>query len=277
MFPGIDTISYMFSSSNGCNSKTTSILKIKNCVPPLEIVEKINKPFLQLDGSYNVRISILVKNSSSYNFDSVQLNNDLKNTFISPTSFKIKSFNAFGNLLANSSYDGVNDKNLLTYKSKVMALQKDSLEIVVNFNPNGFVGNLFNQTDLSALSPFGWVKNSSSNLDELNGNITAAPSKLVIEEIGIFVPDAFSPNGDGVNDYFQIGHPSNTKVVLNVYNRWGVLVYANDNYANDWYGNGVGSFLGKKLLDGTYYYNVTIRYTNAALNKKLAGFITLKR
>ncbi len=277
LFVGIDTISYAVTSASGCINKTISILKIKNCLPPLEIVEKISKPVIQGDGTYNVTISIYVKNPSAFNFDSVQLSNDLKKTFISPTTFKLKSLNAFGSLVANSSFDGNANKDLLTYKSKVMANQRDSVVLVVNFSANGFVGNLFNQTDLNALSPYGWVTNTSSNLDELTGSISLAPSKFVIEEIEIFVPDAFSPNGDGVNDRFQIGRPSNTKVSLSVYNRWGVMVYTNDNYANEWDGYGVGSFLGKKLLEGTYFYNVTIRYSNPALNKKLAGYITLKR
>jgi len=277
LFVGIDTISYTVTNSTGCINKVISILKIKNCLPPLEVVEKISKPVIQGDGTYNVTISIYVKNPTALNFDSVQLNNDLKKTFISPTTFKLKSLNAYGGLVANSSFDGITNKDLLTYKSKSMANQRDSVVLVVNFSANGFVGNLFNQTDLNAFSPYGWVTNTSSNLDELTGAISVAPSKFVIEEIQVFIPDAFSPNGDGVNDRFQIGRPSNTKVSLSVYNRWGVMVYTNDNYANEWDGYGVGSFLGKKLLEGTYYYNVTIRYTNPALNKKLAGFITLKR
>ena len=277
LFVGIDTISYTVTNSTGCINKVISILKIKNCLPPLEIIEKISKPVIQGDGTYNVTISIYVKNPTAFNFDSVQLSNDLRKTFISPTTFKLKSLNAFGSLAANNSFDGVANKDLLTYKSKAMANQRDSVVLVVNFSANGFVGNLFNQTDLNALSPYGWVTNTSSNLDDLTGSISVAPSKIVIEEIEIFVPDAFSPNGDGVNDRFQIGRPSNTKVSLSVYNRWGVMVYTNDNYANEWDGYGVGSFLGKKLLEGTYFYNVTIRYSNPALNKKLTGYITLKR
>ncbi len=277
LFVGIDTISYTVTNSTGCINKVISILKIKNCLPPLEIIEKVSKPVIQGDGTYNVTISIYVKNPTALNFDSVQLSNDLKKTFISPTTFKLKSLNAFGSLVANSSFDGIANKDLLTYKSKAIANQKDSVVMVVNFSANGFVGNLFNQIDLNAFSPYGWSSNTSSNLDELTGAISVTPSKIVIEEIQVFVPDAFSPNGDGVNDRFQIGHPSNTKVSLSVYNRWGVMVYTNDNYANEWDGYGVGSFLGKKLLEGTYFYNVTIRYSNPALNKKLAGYITLKR
>lgn len=61
------------------------------------------------------------------------------------------------------------------------------------------------------------------------------------------VPNIFTPNGDGINDYFIIEnierYPNST---LEVFNRWGKIVYKSDNYKNDWNGNG--------LATGTYYY-----------------------
>ncbi len=64
---------------------------------------------------------------------------------------------------------------------------------------------------------------------------------------------AFTPNGDGINDKWLI---SNGNCLLtaqvNVYNRYGSLVYENSNYQNDW----DGTYKGKPLPDGTYYYKI---------------------
>jgi hypothetical protein len=49
LYVGIDTISYTVTSAGGCVNKATSILKIKNCLAPLEITEKISKPAIQGD------------------------------------------------------------------------------------------------------------------------------------------------------------------------------------------------------------------------------------
>ena len=69
------------------------------------------------------------------------------------------------------------------------------------------------------------------------------------EEFIIF--SGFSPNGDGVNDFFTIRGverlPGNH---LLVFNRWGNQVYEAWDYKNDW----DGTWNGKKLPDGTYFY-----------------------
>jgi gliding motility-associated-like protein len=66
------------------------------------------------------------------------------------------------------------------------------------------------------------------------------------------IPEVFSPNGDGVNDYFiipDIDYFTNNTLVI--YNRWGNLVYAVDGYVGQWDGS---SSENEQLTDGTYYY-----------------------
>jgi gliding motility-associated-like protein len=63
----------------------------------------------------------------------------------------------------------------------------------------------------------------------------------------ITVPNVFTPNGDGFNDvlkFTNLEYHINSRLV--VYNRWGRIVYENDDYKNDWDGGG--------LDDGVYYF-----------------------
>ena len=54
------------------------------------------------------------------------------------------------------------------------------------------------------------------------------------------VPNVFTPNADGQNDYWVIKHlPPATSVAI--YNRWGQRVYFSENYTNDWGGEGLPS------------------------------------
>ncbi len=70
------------------------------------------------------------------------------------------------------------------------------------------------------------------------------------DECEVFIPEVFTPNGDGVNDVFELGRlPFQAVVKIQVYNRWGALVYANDAYQNDWRGNNIE---GGGLPAGTY-------------------------
>ena len=77
----------------------------------------------------------------------------------------------------------------------------------------------------------------------------------------MFIPNVFTPNGDGKNDTFVIASAENagatpsSEVVLDdfyvsneliIYNRWSQVVYETKNYQNDWDGD--------DLPDGVYFY-----------------------
>lgn len=85
------------------------------------------------------------------------------------------------------------------------------------------------------------------------------------------IADAFSPNGDGFNDVFMINSlsdfPDNE---VYIYNRWGNLVFYTPNYQNDWR----GTFQGKDLPDGTYFYVIKL---NNELGEVFTGPLLLLR
>ncbi len=54
--------------------------------------------------------------------------------------------------------------------------------------------------------------------------------------------------GDGKNDFLKLACKK-----LEIFNRYGMVVYSKNNYSNDWYGQ---SDSGSELPDGTYFYVV---------------------
>jgi gliding motility-associated-like protein len=70
------------------------------------------------------------------------------------------------------------------------------------------------------------------------------------------IPEIFTPNGDGKNDPFYIpGLDAYPNCKLEIYNRWGNLIYEAMPYKNDWDGTPNKSSMGKgKLPVGTYFY-----------------------
>ena len=75
---------------------------------------------------------------------------------------------------------------------------------------------------------------------------------FVIEVQGIpEIHNVFTPNGDGTNDYFDFGEYAMKSVNVNLYNRWGELVYTWNTPNNKWDGRGLD---GEDLLEGVYYY-----------------------
>lgn len=96
------------------------------------------------------------------------------------------------------------------------------------------------------------------------GNNTATASTDVV---ALRIPNAFSPNGDGLNDVFEIiGLALFEENELFIFNRWGTEVYRMKDYRNTWDGG--------TLNEGTYYYVLRIKMENGKM-ETFKGYVTL--
>jgi gliding motility-associated-like protein len=113
--------------------------------------------------------------------------------------------------------------------------------------------------------------------------IAPPPSSTPCE---VFIPNGFSPNDDGINDYFVIDYCEDLpNVKVEIYNRWGNLVFEKEGYGNIdrwgtvlawWDGRSSnGMNVGKeKLPAGTYFY--ILNFNDGNMEPK-AGTIFLNR
>ena len=236
-------------------------------------------PELQADGTFLLTFTIISSNLRSELLDSVKIKDDLTKVFPATVKFQVLNISASGKLIANELYDGISQIELLSDGSQLAGLQKDSVVLVLKVTPNGFTGPLNNTAIQVAKSPLGTFTVNSNDPLEGDGLTARIPTKFTIPTIDIFIPSGFSPNRDGVNDYFVITRPFNTSINLEIFNRWGNLVYKSADYKNDWDGRGnqPNNILGEPLPDGTYYYIVTATDKTTGNIRKFASFITLKR
>lgn len=177
----------------------------------------------------------------------------------------------------------------------------DSIEVTFNEAPTSDAGqdqylDFEFETDLSAVSPAigvgewslisgnGDIWNPSDSLSHVsnlmvgenifrwavvNGNCPAAEDDVSIFINDIWVPEAITPNGDGVNDYLEVKGIENSENHVQIFNRWGQLVYEQSNYQNDWDGY---SSDGVMLEDETYFYIIKVNN-----DRIFNGYIVLKR
>jgi gliding motility-associated-like protein/uncharacterized repeat protein (TIGR01451 family) len=107
---------------------------------------------------------------------------------------------------------------------------------------------------------------SAQETDPNLQNNVSTDSKSIV---GIIVPNVFTPNGDGLNDTFQLpGLELYEANELTIVNRWGGTVYEKKGYQGDWAGTG--------LNEGTYFYLLKVK---TAGNKweVYKGFVTILR
>ncbi|MHC8949729.1 DUF7507 domain-containing protein [Sphingobacterium hungaricum] len=112
------------------------------------------------------------------------------------------------------------------------------------------------------------VDNFTYTVKDINGGVSNV-AKVTIVTKGFFIPNTFTPNGDGVNDTFKIlGAHIFDKIELEVINRHGASIYRNANYKDEWDGNG--------MADGTYYFIIN-GYSNGAKSYSHKGTVTVIR
>jgi gliding motility-associated-like protein len=83
---------------------------------------------------------------------------------------------------------------------------------------------------------------------------------VLCNNANVFIPNTFSPNGDGANDIF---YPRGSGIfqvkILRVFNRWGETVFEKSNlYANDISAGWNGTFKGAKLLPDIFVYTMDV-------------------
>lgn len=95
----------------------------------------------------------------------------------------------------------------------------------------------------------------------------------VIVDYSFEIPNAFSPNGDGLNDFFQIKHLEKLDAFrLQIFNRWGTLIYEQKGLSDFW----DGTYNGSPVPVATYYY-VFEYELNGEKQKPKKDFISLIR
>jgi len=85
--------------------------------------------------------------------------------------------------------------------------------------------------------------------------------------------EAFTPNGDGINDLWLITNGNCLiSATAQVFNRYGAKVFESNDYRNTWN----GTYKGKPLPDGTYYYVISFKLVNGKM-VVLKGNVTILR
>jgi len=287
--PIVSTNYSVVADNLGCKSYTTVFVQVQECIRTTFGVTNADGGPVLSGNLYKINFTVTAVNSSLQNLGNVILNDNLETTFVDPCTYTLveapKIISHASGLKINSLFDGSVSNLSLTDPdfSTMVPGKRDRISFSVLLDPHGYYGVLKNRvigfardqnnqtlTDTSN-NGFDWDPDQDGNPTN-NNEITP----LEIELIELFIPEGFSPNGDGIYDFFVIKGLNGRSVNISIFNRWGNKVYERDNYDNTWDGsvNVNGLIFGKGLLpEGTYYYVLQFQDGN---KENRTGFLVLR-
>jgi gliding motility-associated-like protein/uncharacterized repeat protein (TIGR01451 family) len=276
------------------SSPTPVVLGPYTGSPHIGLALAITDTLRQADGSYNVTYTLVVRNFGNEVLRNIAITDTLANVFNTQTGAAYRivrgpfTTSTGSTLKLNTGFDGQASPYLVfgDSTSTLAVGQVDTIRFVINVASTGSTTATFqNSAYGTATALSGAVSDRSTDglLADLNDNNSpgdsneSQPTPLTLPPTNnsFFIPEGFSPNGDGVNDLFVIRGTTGLTVSLEVYNRWGHMVYRQDDYKNDWDGtSNTGILLDaeKGLPDGTYYYIV-----RTSDGRKFVRYMTIYR
>ena len=196
----------------------------------------------------------------------------LRDAATSCTSALQYTVNAFPKPIADFSFfpqNPVENEDEVVFKNKSSG---DHLsDFVWSFNDNG-VQN-FNTKNASYLYTMpGTFQVALVVRNEFNCADTVVKSINVEPDFSFYIPNAFTPDGDGRNDNFSAVLRSTKFFSLKIYNRWGIELFYTTDSSEGWN----GTFHGSECPADSYSWQIELTTANG-LKKQLSGLVVLVR
>ena len=149
---------------------------------------------------------------------------------------------------------------MCAHQARILTAEQPNYNNLYNFIWS--TGNSSTMQTLSDMSPGIYV----IQVKIIGCDTLTDSTKVTVESCDITIPNVFTPNGDGINDQFQIAnleyYPNSE---IKIYNRWGKKLYESENYQGEWEGD---------VSEGTYFYILRLNYGNGTI-KEFHGTITV--
>ncbi|WP_420318635.1 gliding motility-associated C-terminal domain-containing protein [Ekhidna sp.] len=127
------------------------------------------------------------------------------------------------------------------------------------------------QLDAKDGSPRQFV--SASTTYASNGITLNSNAVTVRHELVVYVPTAFTPNGDGLNDTLELFGLPTEIATTKIYSRWGQLIYSSDQASPGW----DGTIGGSAANEGTYLYEITFETSSGEIRTQKGTFALIKK
>jgi gliding motility-associated-like protein len=142
----------------------------------------------------------------------------------------------------------------------------------INFSApsSGATGLTHTITNLNPLDTLSLVVKAFGLIECQSRSSTRVPAQTLSSEF--FIPNMFTPNGDGRNDRFQLYGNTIRSMKMAIFNQWGQKIFETTNQQGGW----DGTYKGRPQPVGVYVYVIAIEFTSGSPQTK-KGMLNLIR
>lgn len=175
-------------------------------------------------------------------------------TVFSPTTFSVTMTDAFGCMANASVFVDLHPVNpVIAYWDRIIDFGSSAPLLAVGngtftWSPSG---TLDNDTSATPIANPLVATTYTVSMTDTNGCITTDQVSIIVPGI-LFIPNTFTPNGDGNNDAFGAWGTDITEIELFVFNRWGELIWTAADMSARW----DGTYKGAEAPIDTYVWKV---------------------
>jgi gliding motility-associated-like protein len=259
------TITYTVSLANSCFTKTFSV---QISVLPGTVKEIVTPDTLVCSGQV---VTVKAIGGIHYLWSNGLIGDSITVSTQQPAVFSVTITDQFGCMKRDTIVIDVNSIPELNLSvSDTMICEGTSVNLIAsgaNFY-KWYLNNMLLDSINTAITSTPTQSSIYSVIGSNNNNCNDSASVL-IETINcdVIIPNVFTPNGDGINDDFQVKYDGPADILAQIFNRWGVKLFEGHNIKDHW----DGKYHEMEVSVGTYYYVIWVG------NDEYTGVITLLR
>ncbi len=203
------------------------------------------RPYTQFDEIYEQGILQL------------QITNLAGNTFVVSDTIvpvAVKAALSYESRKENADNEAVVSGEAISSPAEIVFTNKSEGAFTVSEWQIGNLTRLYDRDPIYQFQQPGTYTVSLVVTNELSGcQSIDSTTQITVSEAALGFPNAFTPNGDGVNDVFKPAFRSLKSFELTIFNRWGRKVFSTSSPTDGW----DGTINGRDAAAGTYYYYAT--------------------
>ncbi len=254
-----DNVSKTFGSvltgGAGSTAFTTTGLKNSETVSTVTITYGAGAAAVANTGTYNTSVIPTAATGGTFNPVNYTINYQAGNITVTPAPLTVTADNK------SKIYGDINPPLTITYTGFV---NSDGIA-QLTMQPTAIT----TATQASHVGQYPIIVSGGIASNYTFGYVNGILTVNLVPSANIYIPNTFTPNGDGINDTWDINNLNTySKVTVEILNRYGTRVYFSNNYAVPW----DGRYNGAKVPEGTYYYIIT-----GVSNKPLTGYVAVIR